>query len=58
MRALWAPLSLAAARARRRPGRWLLPALGVALAAAFAGAVAAEGDDRRRPERPLGAHRA
>ena len=43
MRALWAPLSLAAARARRRPGRWLLPALGVALAAAFAGAVVAEG---------------
>ena len=43
MRGLWAPLALVAARARRRPGRWLLPALGVALAAAFAGAVAAEG---------------
>lgn len=43
MRRLWAPLALVAARARRRPGRWLLPALGVALAAAFAGAVAAEG---------------
>ncbi len=31
------------ARARGRPGRWLLPALGVALATAFAGTVAAEG---------------
>ncbi len=38
-----AALALVAARARRRPGRWLLPALGIALAAAFAGAVAAEG---------------
>ncbi len=42
-RALAAPLTLVAARARRRPGRWLLTALGVAVAAAFAGAVAAEG---------------
>jgi hypothetical protein len=38
-----AALALVAARARRSPGRWLLPALGIALAAAFAGAVAAEG---------------
>jgi hypothetical protein len=38
-----APLRLVAARARRRPSRWLLPALGIALAAAFAGGVAAEG---------------
>ena len=43
MRGLTAPLLLVAARARRRPGRWLLPVLGIALAAAFAGAVAAEG---------------
>lgn len=43
MRRLAAPLMLVAARARRRPARWLLPALGVALAAAFAGGVAAEG---------------
>jgi hypothetical protein len=42
MRGLTAPLALVAARARRRPGRWLLPALGVALAAAFAGAVAVQ----------------
>src|SRR3954447_11070187 len=34
---------LAVARARRRPGRWLVPALGIALAGAFAGGVAAEG---------------
>ncbi len=33
---------LAAARARRRPARWLLPVLGIALAAAFAAGVAAE----------------
>jgi hypothetical protein len=33
---------LAAARGRRRPFRWLLPALGIALAAAFAAGVAAE----------------
>ena len=33
---------LAAARGRRRPARWLLPALGIALAAAFAAGVAAE----------------
>jgi hypothetical protein len=43
MRLLAAPLMLVAARARRRPGRWLLTALGVSLAVAFAGAVAAEG---------------
>ena len=33
---------LAAARGRRRPARWLLPALGMALAVAFAAGVAAE----------------
>src|SRR5262252_3843013 len=33
---------LAAARGRRRPVRWLLPALGIALAAAFAAGVAAQ----------------
>jgi hypothetical protein len=33
---------LAAARGRRRPARWLLPALGMALAAAFAAGVAAQ----------------
>src|SRR5919197_1436544 len=43
MRGLAAPLKLAAARARRRPGRWLAPALGIAIAAAFAGGMAAEG---------------
>ena len=37
-----APLILAAARGRRRPARWLLPALGIALAAAFAVGVAAQ----------------
>ena len=42
LRGLSAPLMLAAARARRRPARWLLPALGIALAAAFAAGVAAE----------------
>ncbi len=42
MRGLSAPLILAAARGRRRPARWLLPALGIALAAAFAAGVAAE----------------
>src|SRR5215469_2027002 len=36
------PLMLAAARGRRRPARWLLPALGIALAAAFAAGVAAQ----------------
>jgi hypothetical protein len=35
-------LMLAAARGRRRPVRWLLPALGIALAAAFAIGVAAQ----------------
>jgi hypothetical protein len=35
-------LGLVSARARRRPGRWLLSALGIAIAAAFAGAVAVE----------------
>src|SRR5215467_1375151 len=33
---------LAVARGRRRPARWLLPALGIALAAAFAAGVAAQ----------------
>jgi hypothetical protein len=37
-----APLMLIAARARRRPGRFVLAALGIALAAGFAGAVVAE----------------
>lgn len=36
-------LIVIAARARRRPGRWLLPALGIALAVGFAGTVAVEG---------------
>jgi hypothetical protein len=43
VRSLRASLMLIAARARRRPQRWLLPVLGIALAAGFAGAVAAEG---------------
>ncbi|MEA2198822.1 MAG: hypothetical protein QOJ25_2873 [Solirubrobacteraceae bacterium] len=43
MSSLAAPLILVAARARRRPGRWFLTVLGVALAVAFAGAVVAEG---------------
>src|SRR5271166_3606843 len=42
VRGLFAPLMLASARVRRRPARWLLPALGIALAAAFAAGVAAE----------------
>lgn len=42
VRRLAAPLVLVAARARRRPGRWLAPALGIALATAFAGAVAVQ----------------
>ena len=42
MRGWFAPLMLAAARGRRRPARWLLPALGIALAAAFAIGVAAQ----------------
>lgn len=42
MRRLAAPLTLVGARARRRPERWLLPALGLALAVAAGGAVAAE----------------
>src|ERR1035441_7437543 len=42
VRGLSAPLMLAAARGRRRPVRWLLPALGIALAVAFAAGVAAE----------------
>ncbi|HJY73465.1 MAG TPA: ABC transporter permease, partial [Streptosporangiaceae bacterium] len=42
MRAWLAPLMLAAARGRRRPARWLLPALGMALAAAFVVGVAAQ----------------
>jgi hypothetical protein len=42
MRPGGATMTLVLARARRRPGRWLLTALGVALATAFAGAIAAE----------------
>src|SRR5438477_5892659 len=42
LRGWLAPLMLAAARVRRRPARWLLPVLGIALAAAFAAGVAAE----------------
>ena len=42
MRSTAAPLILVAARLRRRPGRFGLPVLGIALAAAFACAVAAE----------------
>src|SRR5262249_41560004 len=42
VRGWFAPLMLAAARGRRRPVRWLLPALGIALAAAFAIGVAAQ----------------
>jgi hypothetical protein len=42
LRGWFAPLLLAAARARRRPARWLLPMLGIALAAAFGAGVAAE----------------
>src|SRR6266571_3630971 len=52
LRGWFAPLMLAAARGRRRPARWLLPALGIALAAAFAAGVAAEsqvaGDESAR----------
>src|SRR5436309_15916550 len=42
LRGWFAPLMLAAARSRRRPARWLLPALGIAFAAAFAAGVAAQ----------------
>jgi hypothetical protein len=42
LRGWFAPLTLVVARGRRRPARWLLPALGIALAAAFAAGVAAE----------------
>ena len=42
LRGWFAPLVLVIARGRRRPGRWLLPAVGIALAAAFAVGVAAE----------------
>src|SRR5258708_3037078 len=42
LRGWLAPLMLAAARVRRRPARWLLPVLGIALAAAFAAGVVAE----------------
>jgi hypothetical protein len=42
VRGLAAPLQLVAARARRRPGRWLWPVLGLTLAVAFACGVAAE----------------
>jgi hypothetical protein len=37
-----APLTLVRARARRHPGRWLLTAVGIGIAVAFAGAVVAE----------------
>jgi hypothetical protein len=43
MRGVLAPIGLVGARTRRRPGHWLAPAAGIALAVAFAGAVAAEG---------------
>ena len=42
VRGSFAPLMLAVARGRRRPARWLLPALGIALAAAFAAGVTAQ----------------
>jgi hypothetical protein len=42
LRGWLAPMILVVARGRRRPARWLLPALGIALAAAFAAGVAAE----------------
>jgi hypothetical protein len=42
VRGWFAPLMLAVARGRRRPSRWLLPALGIALAAAFAAVVLAQ----------------
>jgi hypothetical protein len=42
VRGWFAPLMLAAARGRRRPARWLLPALGIALAAVFAAGVAVQ----------------
>jgi hypothetical protein len=41
MSGLGAITALVLARARRRPGRWLLMVVGLALATAFAGAVAA-----------------
>src|SRR4051812_13484088 len=59
MRARWgAPLALAAARLRRHPGRWLLPAAGLALAIGAGAAVVGEGTiagarAARRPLRPL-----
>lgn len=42
MRGVRGPLLLVLARARRRPGRWAIPSLAIALTVAFAGAVAAE----------------
>ncbi len=42
MARLAGPLLLIRARGRRRPSRWLLPALGIACAAAFAGVIVAE----------------
>jgi hypothetical protein len=42
VRSASAILKLVGARARRRPARWLLTALGIALATAFAGAIAGE----------------
>jgi hypothetical protein len=43
VRSASAILRLVGARARRRPARWLLTAIGIALATAFAGAIAGEG---------------
>lgn len=42
MSSLLAPLSLVIARARRRPGRWVWPLVGLSMAVGFAGAVAGE----------------
>lgn len=42
MRGVRGPLMLVLARARRRPGRWAIPSLAIALTVAFAGAVATE----------------
>jgi hypothetical protein len=42
MRSAAAMIRLVTARVRRRPGRWLLTVVGLALATAFAGAVASE----------------
>jgi hypothetical protein len=42
VRGVRGPLLLVLARARRRPGRWAIPGLAIALTVAFAGGVAAE----------------